>query len=53
MLGREGGDGSVQAANANRSAVSLDGPKSGLLAVLELEAVPNVWAGKMAGDYLT
>ena len=42
MLGREGGDGLVQAASASRSAVSLDGPVSRPLAVA---AVPNVWAG--------
>ena len=49
MLGREGGDRLVQAANANRSAVSLDGLESGLLAVFELEAVPNVRVGREDG----
>ena len=43
MLGRGGGDGLVQAASANRSAVSLGGLEPGLLAVIELIAEPNVW----------
>ena len=49
MLGRGRGDGLVQAASANRSAVSLGRLESGLLAVIELIAEPNVWVGKIVG----
>ena len=43
----------MHAASANRSAVSLGRLESRALAVIEVEAVPNVWVGERAGGYST